>query len=126
DRPAIVSACSGIQLLQVPLLEPNAAASWLLEAEHELCRRRLAATGLADDTERPPTLDREGNSVHRAHYAALAEDSTPGREVLAQIRGLQHDHRRPPGTTSFAAARPKASQQRTVRWSLPSTTGGGS
>ena len=108
----------GVERVQILPLEADAAAGRLLEPQHELGGRGLAAPGFADDAERPPTLDRERDAIDGAHHAAVAaEEPAPGPEVLAQSGRLEHDHQAAPLRTWLSAASEPAaaSQQRTVR-----------
>ena len=105
--------------MQILPLEADAAAGRLLEPEHQLGGRGLAAPGFADHAERLPALDRKRDAIDGAHHAAVAaEEPAPGAEVLAQSGRLEHDHQAAP-LRALAVARRRsrrsASQQRTVR-----------
>src|SRR5215831_6312721 len=95
-RFTVMAAPGGIEPLQVAPFEADRTAGWVLKPKHELCRRRLAATRLANDTERPSGLDRERDPVDRAHDAALAaEDTAPGVEMLGEACRLENRHHSP-------------------------------
>ena len=86
---AVVPAAGRVQPVEVAALEEDAAAGRLLQPQHELGRRGLAAAGFAHHAQRLAAFDREGDAVDRAHHAALAaEDAAPRREVLGQPGGL--------------------------------------
>src|SRR6516162_4465967 len=125
DRLAVVPAFGGVESLQVPPLEADAARGRLLKSEHEVGCRRLSAAGFADDAERPPALDRERDPIHGAHHATVAaKEPVPGTEVLAELRRLEHDHQTAPPLALLEPGPLAASQQRTVRLSLGLSTGG--
>src|SRR6516165_10722635 len=117
DRLAVVPAFGGVESLQVPPLEADAARGRLLKSEHELGCRRLSAAGFADDAERPPALDRERDPIHGAHHATVAaKEPVPGTEVLAELRRLEHDHQTAPplALRTGAASREPAAHRAAV------------
>src|SRR6266478_2985508 len=127
DRLAVMPPFGGVEPLQIAPLEANGAAGRHFEPEHELCRRRLAAAGFADDPEGSSALDRERDPVDRAHDAALAaEDPAPGAEMLAEARRFENRHQAAPlrTKTSLAVECEAASQHRAVRFFSAVNSGG--
>src|SRR5262249_21191464 len=84
----------------------------LFQTEHELGRRRFAASTFADNPERAAALDRKGDSIDRTHHSAIpGEDPPLGLEMLAETCRLENNR--------HAVPLPSASQQRAV---LPRAT----
>src|SRR5207237_8157783 len=99
-------------------LDSDRAAGRLLPSEDKLCGRRLAAAGLADNTQGLAALDRKRDIVDRAHDAAgAAERATFCREMLCEPDRLDNRHQTA-SRRNTGAATPMtgaASQHRVVR-----------
>ncbi len=79
DRPQRRGAEAG----EVDAVEEDAAVARLVEPDHRLRERRLAATRLADQPERLAALDAERDAVDRPYVPdRRAEEPGPDREVL--------------------------------------------
>jgi hypothetical protein len=81
------------ELGDVSPVEDDAAVSRLVEPQDRPADGRLAAAGLADETERLPATDRQRHVVDGADVADVAVEDEPAldREVLLQV--LQLDER---------------------------------
>src|SRR5215467_2352282 len=105
-------------------LEADTSLGRLFEAQHQLCRRRLAAARFAHHPERAPSFDGERDAIDRPHHAATAEETAPCPKMLAERRSLKHRHQRAPLPALPRPASGAASQQRTRLLATPATSGG--
>ena len=80
-----------VQVRDLGVAEPDAAAGGLEQAQHGLAHRGLAATRLTHQAQRFTRADLEGHAVHGVDMATDAlQHATAHREVLAQVFDPQH------------------------------------
>src|SRR5207247_2208620 len=80
-----------LELGQILALEPDLTGGGLVELQDGAAGGGFATAGLADQAERLPAPDREGDAVNGAHGAdpALKDDPLREREVHDQIPHVQ-------------------------------------
>jgi hypothetical protein len=90
-RAAILADGAGVERDERAAEEADRAARGLLELQDEARRRRLPASGLADEAEARPGRDAPRDVVDRAHDTALAaKEAALQGEVLDEVLDLEH------------------------------------
>jgi hypothetical protein len=92
-------------------VEADGAAGGLDQPQHQARGRGLAAAGFADERQRLAARDREGDAIHRAHYAAgAAEQPALHRVVLGKPFYLEQRGHAARSTACSTGARMQAAK----------------